>query len=53
MFSIWCDGCAAEVLIWPSLVEGIEGDGRSDLCVRFHCLAGHAGSWRPERLIDH
>ena len=42
MFTVHCEGCAAQTLIWPSQVDAI-GNGDDGIVVRFHCSAGHRG----------
>jgi hypothetical protein len=43
MMDVWCDGCQARVLLWPSDLKGIVNSDRG-LIVAYRCGAGHDGA---------
>lgn len=48
MLDVWCDGCNARVLLWPSNIDGITYTARGAE-VEFHCHCGHDGTELIER----
>ena len=49
MMAVWCDGCAAQTLLWPSDIRGIVNtDGGA--IVAYRCGAGHDGATLVERV---
>lgn len=48
MFTVYCPGHAATVLIWPSSIDRIV-NGSTGIEVRYHCLCGHRGVWTTGR----
>jgi hypothetical protein len=51
MMDVWCDGCGARVLLWPTDLKGVVNSDRG-LIVAYRCGAGHDGAEiiRPSRL---
>lgn len=48
MMDVWCDGCGARVLLWPSDLEGIVNTPDGAI-VAYRCAAGHRGAELIER----
>lgn len=49
MMAVWCDGCAAQTLLWPTDIRGIVNtvDGA---IVAYRCGAGHDGATLVDRV---
>ena len=43
MMDVWCDGCAARVLLWPGDLKGIINAAAGPIVV-YRCGAGHEGT---------
>jgi hypothetical protein len=52
VFTVYCESCAAQTLIWPSQVDAI-GNSDDGIVVRFHCSAGHRGVLVTGRTAEH
>lgn len=48
MMQVWCDGCGARVLLWPSDLKGVVNTPRGAI-VSYRCGAGHDGAELVER----
>ena len=48
MMQVWCAGCGAQVLLWPTDVKGIVNTARGAIVV-YRCGAGHEGAELVER----
>jgi hypothetical protein len=49
MFTVSCPIHGAEVLIWPSGIDGIRNLDGGVIEVSYHCTCGHRGVWRTGR----
>ncbi len=49
MMKVWCDGCGAHVLIWPTDLKGVLNTERGAI-VAYRCGVGHEGAELIERV---
>ena len=50
MMDVWCDGCQARVLLWPSDLKGIVNT-RHGPVVSYRCGSGHDGAESIQRSV--
>jgi hypothetical protein len=43
MMAVWCEGCGAEVLLWPTDIKGIVNTAEGAI-VAYRCGSGHDGA---------
>jgi len=48
MMDVWCDGCGARVLLWPTDLKGIVNTPAGPVVV-YRCGSGHDGAELVER----
>lgn len=44
MFTVFCPRHDADVLIWPSMIDGVRNTS-AGIEVAYHCTCGHSGTW--------
>lgn len=44
MFTVFCPRHDADVLIWPSMIDGVRNT-RAGIEVDYHCTCGNSGIW--------